>query len=370
LLQTGVKTSAETDLVRRVQEAGEWLLNSGIQQNHGGLARFYRTEQQEYARTSTEISGYGLSAYVYLFHRTGDNRYREAAQETAQFLSRKAWRPDVSAFPFEHGSDHSPAEPLTYFFDTGIIIRGLLAWFRLAGEREYLDLAIAAAVSLANDFQNGHDRHPILQLPRKEPLPYTAQWSRRPGCYQLKSALAWHDLYEITGGARWREMYETSLNRALATHGDFLPAETNPKTMDRLHAFCYFLEGLLPAAEQPDVRATLRSGIDDVSRYLRRIEPEFVRSDVYAQLLRVRLYAESLAALPLDEAAAAEEASCIREFQRDSGDVRIAGGYWFGRRGQELLPFVNPVSTAFCLQALDLWQQRARGAEPDRRQLI
>ena len=88
----------------------------------------------------------------------------------------------------------------------------------------------------------------------------------------------------------------------------------------------------------------------------------FERSDVNAQLLRVRLIAHHLGVVSLDEAAAREEASRTASFQAlDAADPRIRGGFWFGRKGAQMLPFSNPVSTAFCLQALALWQDHQAG---------
>jgi hypothetical protein len=47
------------------------------------------------------------------------------------------------------------------------------------------------------------------------------------------------------------------------------------------------------------------------------------------------------------------------------------GGYWFGRKNAELLPFINPVSAAFATQALELWEtSRAGGAQAHRHLLI
>ncbi len=37
------------------------------------------------------------------------------------------------------------------------------------------------------------------------------------------------------------------------------------------------------------------------------------------------------------------------------------GGFWFGQKRGTVLPFVNPVSTAFGLQALALWHQHRTG---------
>jgi hypothetical protein len=45
----------------------------------------------------------------------------------------------------------------------------------------------------------------------------------------------------------------------------------------------------------------------------------------------------------------------------DHADLHVHGGFYFGANRGELLPFSNPVSTAFCLQALDLWQQHQSG---------
>jgi hypothetical protein len=125
--------------------------------------------------------------------------------------------------------------------------------------------------------------------------------------------------------------------------------------MDRLHAYAYFLEGLLPVLDRAECEHAFRTGLARAAGYLREIAPQFVRSDVYAQLLRARLYGAGAGVLPLDSAAAAEEAAGAAAFQLDSEDARIAGGFGFGRKTGEWLPFVNPVSTAFAAQALAWW---------------
>ena len=94
------------------------------------------------------------------------------------------------------------------------------------------------------------------------------------------------------------------------------------------------------------------------------------RSDVYAQLLRARLYGEKLAGIPLDRVAAAREAKQAAGFQLKSADARVAGGFLFGRKSGEALPFVNPVSTAFCVQALIQWDDRKNNAFEARRHLL
>ena len=65
--------------------------------------------------------------------------------------------------------------------------------------------------------------------------------------------------------------------------------------------------------------------------------------------------------MPLDAEAAEYEASLIRPFQSHDPDARLNGGFWFGRKGNEVLTFMNPVSTVFCYQALDMLDRYRAG---------
>jgi hypothetical protein len=339
-----------------------------VQTPGGGVARYYRADLGRNHAVSTEITGYAASALVFLHTLTADERYLDRARAAARFLTR-AWDAAIQSMPFEI----APAE-FTYFFDCGIVVRGLLSAWRATGDEEFLDCARAAGESMARDFAAPDGQfHPILELPEKGPLDRDPKrWSRSPGCYQLKAGMAWWDLWEITGDARYRQLYEGLLEDSLRTCADFLPGHADHrKVVDRLHAFLYFLEGLLPMAAS--AATALCAGIDRVARHLRSLAPEFERSDVYAQLLRIRLYADWAGAVPLDRAAAECEAGKLREFAAPvagpppGNDLRIAGGFYFGRTGGTWEPYINPVSTAFALQALALWEG---SAQPHRHLLI
>lgn len=350
----------------QLSRAGVWFLRSGIQESNGGVARYYRADLGRNHPISTEITGYAVSAFVYLHSVTRDPRYLDRAALAARFLTRTAWDAASRAMPFEIGGD-------TYFFDCGIVVRGLLAAWRGLGDRESCDVAVALGHSMASDFDSGHgDFHPILSLPDKilfarDPL----RWSRTATCYQLKSAMAWWDLFEATGDARFREPYERVLESSLRSYGSFLPGHPDPvKVMDRLHAFCYFLEGMLPCASDSRCAAAICDGIRQTAYHLRAIAPQFERSDVYAQLLRMRLHAGWAGVLPLDREAAAFEAGKLAEFQAAGPDSREEGGYYFGRKGGAWMPFINPVSTAIASQALELFSAGMNGGQSHRHLLI
>jgi hypothetical protein len=385
----------------QLARAAQWLVQSGIQEPSGGVARYYQTGLARNHRVSTEITGYAVSAFLFL------ERPAEAVA-AARFLTRQAWTGD--AMPFE-------IEPprFSYFFDCGIIARGLLALWRATGDPEYLHVAAGLGDAMQTDFASTDGTyHPVLNLPSKEPAPHDpSRWSQCPGCYQLKSAMAWYELAAATGEEQFREAYESLLDYALRDSHTFLPGHTDPlKVVDRLHAFLYFLEGLLPAAGErfgsgDACRLALCEGICRVACHLDQTACGFERSDVYAQLLRIRIFADWLGIVPIDQAAAAHEASALAGFQalspasdgepgvpvphdashvsasysraprspashfgaprysNHASDPRIEGGFYFGRQANVWLPYVNPVSTAFAVQALALWDQyRARPSGP------
>jgi hypothetical protein len=339
-----------------LSRAAQWFVSSAIQEPGGGVARYYRTDLERNLPISTEITGYALSALLDLGQQT-------EALAAARFLCREAWNGCVMPFELEP----SDGRLFTYFFDCGIIVRGLLAAWRATRDPEFLDVAAALGKSMITDFATvDGDYHPILELPGKQPLEYEpARWSRAPGCYQLKSGLAWRELFEITGEVEFRLAYECLAEKAVRSFRAFLPGHPDLlKFVDRLHPFLYFLEGLLPCASESVCAAAIREGLQLVTDHLQQTAGIFERSDVYAQLLRIRIYADWAQVVPLDQSSAEDEAATLASFQAVSDDPRIDGGFYFGRREENWLPYVNPVSTAFGAQALRLWQQHRTGGVP------
>ena len=156
----------------QLPRTGDWFLHSGIQYIDGGVARYYLVDACRNLPASTEITGYSASTFVYLHSVTKDARYLDRAIAAARFLA-CAWDPASQTMPFEI----EPAA-FAYFFDCGIVVRGLLSVWRATGEREFLDLAVDVGESMARDFaSSAGEFHPILALPgpnaraaRSEPL--------------------------------------------------------------------------------------------------------------------------------------------------------------------------------------------------------
>lgn len=338
--------------------AGQWLRQSGIQTKDGGVARYRLTEEGRNLPVSTEITGYAASGYCFLYEETGEGEYLAAARQTGQFLLERAWDAERQAVPFEleGGAGYS------YFFDCGIIARALLWLHRLTGEEAWAGRAVEIGDSMARHFRARQGFHPIVDLRTMEPVAHEIWWSRMPGAFQLKAALAWRELEEVTGERRYGALYEEQLEFSLAHYAATLDNEqTRLRKMDRLHAWAYFLEGLQAVADREPVRYLLKSALAHGEKLREELAPEFLRSDVCAQLLRVKLLGGGQAG--------PGELERIESFQYQSEDPTLDGGYGFGRRSGELTPHVNPVSTVFCVQALS-YAQNPDERHADWRRLI
>jgi hypothetical protein len=325
----------------QLRAAGHWLTRSGIQFPQGGVARYFRADAGINRAVSTEITGYAVSALAFAYRVTGEQEFLDAACRAAHFLTRTAWDVRLGAMPFEL----EPAE-LTYFFDCGIITRGLLALWRITGECELVETAQGIGHAMARDFvREDGGFWPVLSLPERMPAALDpARWSRMPGCYQLKSAVAWRELAAITGDAQWSGLYVRALETALASHESYLAANLDAhQAMDRLHPYLYFLEALLPHSEHA---ATAAAGAALVRERFLQLAPHFERADVAAQLLRLQC------ATGAAEADCAATAAVVRQFHREDG------GYYFGRKRGEWIPHVSPVPTVFAMQALEWYERR------------
>jgi hypothetical protein len=84
----------------------------------------------------------------------------------------------------------------------------------------------------------------------------------------------------------------------------------------------------------------------------------------------VRLFADQAGIVKLHRGIAEYEAKRLASFQCAESDPQVAGGFWFGRKGTETMPFINPVSAGFGLQALAMWNQYNAGGPPLDRHLL
>jgi hypothetical protein len=341
-----------------------WLASSGIQAASGGLSRYYRADLGRYTNISTEITAYGIQAYLQL-PLPGETGLLSNALRAGQFLCYDAADPEEGAFPFEVSPDSVPPARTAYFFDCAILIRALLALWNSTADAMYLERAERCGATLLERMSRVDGSFfPLLDMASGVPSVGSGTWSLEPGPHQLKAGMAFLELAEVTSSGMFSKTAELLLAWCLRTHELFLPGDTHPeRVVDRLHAYCYFLEGLLPFLERHFEGAQLlQAGMTRVEEMAGERRDVLERCDVAAQLLRLRLFSEYAGIAELDVSAAEREAEHVRSFQIHSADRRTNGAFSFGRRQGQLAPYANPVATIFALQALRMWQDYQGGA--------
>ena len=340
-----------------------WLAQSGIQAASGGVFRYFRGDLGEYKSVSTEITGYAIQGFLQL-PMPGEPGLLSNALRAGQFLCYDASDSQTGLFPFEAAADASRPSRVAYFFDCAIIIRGLISLWNATGDPMYLERAERCGAAMMQRMSRVDGSFfPILDLDSSVPSVGEGNWSLEPGVYHLKAGMVFAELADLTSSGLFSKTAETLLHWSLRQHEVFLPGDNDPaRVADRLHAYCYFLEGLLPFIEQRfECAIVLQSGMARVESLLDETRPALERCDVVAQLLRLRLLSDYMGVAELDTSAASREADSLWSFQLRGDDKRIAGGFSFGRRDDRLLCHANPVATIFALQALRMWKEHQSG---------
>ena len=345
------------------REGLSWLAHSGIQTASGGVSRYFAGDRGQYRGISTEITGYCIQAYLSL-PLPGEPGLLSHALRAGQFLCYDAGDPQAGLFPFEVPLTGFPPSDTAYFFDCGIIMRALLALWNTTADPLYLERAERCGAALMGQMSRVDGSFfPVCDLRSGAPSCGEDRWSLESGVYQLKTGLAFMELAEAISSTMFSKTAEELLNWSLRHRELFLPGASEPERVaDRLHAYCYFLEGLLPFLKRRfDCAQVLQAGITRVEKLALETRRALERSDVTAQLLRLRLLADYSGVMELDQSAASWEAESLPAFQLFTSDPRTNGAFSFGRREGHLLPHANPASTIFCLQALRMWQDYQDG---------
>lgn len=340
-----------------------WLAHSGIQSESGGVSRYYAADTGHHREISTEITAYSIQAYLGL-PLPGEPGLLSHALRAGQFLCYDTGNAQLGLFPFEVARSGFPPSDRVYFFDCGIIIRALLALWNTTMDPFYLERAEQCGAALMGRMSRVDGSFfPLLDMSSGVPSSGSGTWSIEPDIYQLKVAMAFLVLAEATSSTMFSKLADNLLNWSLRQHEMFLPGPGEPaRVADRLHAYCYFLEGLLPFLERRfECAQILHAGINRVEKLILETRRALERSDVMAQLLRLRLLADYIGVVELDQSAASWEADSIPAFQLFTADKQTNGAFSFGRRDGKLTPHANPASTIFCLQALRMWRDYQNG---------
>lgn len=366
----------QTSIDESLERAIAWL---DKMQTGGGYHRWCDPTTGERGPISSEITGYAAHLYSWLYALKPSYADKCRAEKACAWMLATFGRP---TFNLGGGIPVEPGVPLYYFFDTGIVGRGLYAASRALKNSQYWDVAIAAAgvmtrFAVVEDPDIGHCGlyAPTLTsdyLP--DPRPPLKWWSRLPGPYQRKAALLWKlckaqerfDLLDIRvthldpAPREAAEDKRRSAGRKKAADqqgdstGEASPVDNAMKDApgmvrnadsDCLHPMAYSCEGLL-MSEPSFYRA-----LAEINLLVRAIEEgDDVRTDVLAQAGRIQKHAGSPSnAIGVDRIIARQHES---------------GGFYFNDPRSSPNMLLSTHATIFAVQYLEMEHSRHRRTTP------
>lgn len=365
-----------------VDRAVSWLLGSGIQhlkgqeKFRGGVAAWYELDERRYPFLYSEITGYALTAFLFLHRLKPRKELIRGASLAARWLLRHAFNKDGGVKTRLYlakdyvSPNYSFDQGRVYAFDAAMVGYGLLQFFKVSGEEAY-----RKAFERSLEFL-------VCRMRKKDGTFYPyfdprsgrcgedfEKWSDQGGSFHAKLALFLIDAYRLTKEEAYRRYALQLLDAARKTQmrdGRFITGKKDGST--HLHPHAYTLEGLLYGGvhlgRKEYVDAALRglewtfggvSADGSVSSlYGGGTFSHHERSDIVAQVLRIASILYALRPRELQSRLLILERikNHLLLFQYH-GDTNQTGGFLYGSATDGLLrAHLNSWATMFAVQGL------------------
>jgi len=227
-----------------------WLLSSGIvltnsnDSNYGAVHSFYDVKKDSYGFLYPEITGYFLSTLCFIHKYDKNESYLKLAKASANWLNGIFQK--YGGIIMGLGNEVAK-QKLAFSFDTAICAKGMIDCFSLTQDEKYLDSAtkyVDWIMEVALD-DDGTIK-PFQQLDKNQFLESKEVWYKQKGCFHIKVAMAFLNLYQLTKNNDYLEIGKKICNTFemyQKPDGSF-SMHQNGSTVN-LHTQCYALEGLL-----------------------------------------------------------------------------------------------------------------------------
>ncbi len=368
---------------KEIKAVIDWFLYSGVQNTvntldsdgndlAGSFNAWYDLENNQFSYTYSEITGYALTTFLYLYNITNDNIFLERAIIIGDWLLKKQNINGAFLTAYYHQKNIGPSKPEEFHsFDVGMIANGLANLYRNNKDEKYLIAARKAADWLIS-FQDKNGSI-AAQVGQVDGLikDNNRTWSTQAGPYHAKLAIGFLNIYDLTLEEKYKQAAEKLCNYALTKQkedGQFLTYGDLNGT--NLHPHAYSAEGLyvagiflknklyLNAAKRAIEWALLytKNGIvprhkhEEVFNYNERV-------DILSQISRLAIL------LDISDKKISEILLVIKKHQYFGPNKSQVGGFLFGTMSDGLeAKHVNSWVSMFALQALILEDKKKLGS--------
>jgi rhamnogalacturonyl hydrolase YesR len=228
----------------------DWLLNSGIyesdptNENYGGVYSFFDENENKFSFLYPEITGYYISTMRFLFEQEKKQEFLQVAKSSAEWLIRIY---EKYGSIIQGINSNNSKEPLSYSFDTGICVNGILDYYLMSNNIQYLEYSERMIKTLIRyAIENDGTILPFRKLDPEKYLENKDVWYKQKGCFHIKNSISFVKLYKITSESQYLEYAKKICNAytQFQKNDGMFCLHQNSKIVN-LHTLCYALEGLL-----------------------------------------------------------------------------------------------------------------------------
>lgn len=358
----------------------QWLLNSDITIkdgiDKGALYGWKYLDPPSYPFVYSEITGYAISCYSWIYSELGQQRALEAAKEAAEWVMRKMDSEYLLVAGYRRLDTFTEKGDLSnqiYLFDNGMVMNGLVNIYRLTGNENFLTSARNMADSLIKYFfKNSTINVALIDRFHKPEKGLKSKWSAAAGPHHSKISLGFLRLSEYDGNPIYKKFSNSVCKHAISLQnsGGSFVTDSNSNII-HMHPHLYACEGLVYSGIFLSNEEYFRAGLRGIIWAVHQLNDKggltkdnskgsTEQSDIISQLLRLVILCQSDLLKFIDRSTLTHTIDNLHEriltFCILSNDVDRGGIKY-----QPNLESTCSWCTMFCMQALWLWWKKTNG---------
>lgn len=360
--------------------ATKWILNSGLQINKknnidfGAVYAWYDAKYKKYSYLYSEITGYYVTLFCFLFKLTKKKIFLSRAENAAQWLINIA-QCNFGGFKclnlINRSINISYKENLSYNFDNGVILNGLINLYKINNSQKILKSAIKCGNWILKCLKKNGSIYPVYNFKDKKFIINKKEWSLVSGPFHSKVAIGLYNLYDVTKDKKYFIAANKIIKNALSkqsNQGNFKCTEFHTN----LHPHCYSMEGLWVANKinpTNKIKTSIKKGIKWSLKNKKDFIPPRIyyfknkkvfnfnfRLDALSQVLRLMYIFEDKKIIFLQKKYIKKNLSLILKNQSKSLNKKQRGGFFWGNSSNGKKSYcINSWTTAFVIQLLYLY---------------
>lgn len=360
--------------------AKQWLLNSGIQNlnesepQFGSINGWFDNEREKYSFAYSEVTGYGITAFIFLNGIFHDKELIERAKMAAEWLENYAVHEQIKGYRCRFDLEKKEFNPSRVCsFDNSMCLNGFINLYKETKKQKYLDEGQRIADFLIEKMQKSDGSFHVRfdGLTGKAVHSYDT-WSTQSGSFHAKNAIGLLNLFSVVEENKYKESaikIGEWARKLQQNDGRFITHRKEGFT--HTHSHSYAVEGMFGIGILCGREDFINSGVKGaeflinmqlysggISCFYDGNKSLYERVDALAQTIRLWAIAAKYG-LKLDEKKIEAAVSRLKFFHRNNNERKEVKGcfvYGYDEEGKKL-EHANSWVTMFSLQALHLYEQ-------------